>query len=368
MDFSLTPKQMTLEKECADFAKLEIEPNVSRLEEDLVFRRELFHKLAERGWFKLYQGDPIAYVLALKAIARVDAGIAVAMAVTNMVGEIISHFGTAEQQAHYLSKTPFSFAITEKNAGSDVKNIQMTAEQDPNGDFILQGEKQFITNADIAGAIIVIAKLKIENSHEITAFVVEQNTPGFQITKKERKLGLLTANLVGFKLDNCHIPKNAMLGKPGQGLHIALTALDSGRIGIAAQALGIAEGAYEAALQFSQEREQFGQPIGKNQVIAFKLVDMKVKLSASFLMLMKACCLKSQALPYTLEASEAKLYCSEACNEIAAEALQIHGGYGYIKDYPVEKYFRDARVTTIYEGTSEIQRLIISRSIGLLRN
>jgi alkylation response protein AidB-like acyl-CoA dehydrogenase len=378
MDFSLTTEQILLEQDCTQFAKVEISPHLTKLEEDQDFRKQLYEKIAKKGWFTLSsnklhpKGDAISYSLALKAIAKADAGIAVAMAVTNMVYEIIESYGTQEQQDKFLSGfidgkyTPSSFALTENQAGSDVKHIKTFAIQDPNDAacFLIEGEKQFITNGDIAGIIIVIAKTETAiNSQGTGAFIVERESPGLSVVKKESKLGLLTVNLVSLKFEECRIPLQNALGSPGEGLKIALSALDSGRIGIAAQALGIAEAAYEAALQFAKQREQFGHPICENQAIAFKLADMKVKLAACSLLLMKACWLKNQGRPYTLEASEAKLFCSEACNEIAYEALQIHGGYGYIKDYPVERYFRDARVTTLYEGTSEIQRIVISRHL-----
>jgi alkylation response protein AidB-like acyl-CoA dehydrogenase len=370
MNFDLTDKQKERERRCREFAQTVIAPQVKELEEDLKLRQSVFHKMAKEGFFTLAlpdqeaKKDTVGYLLGLKSIAKIDAGMAVAMAVTNMVAEAISRFGSEGQKSHYLPKiadgscVPLSFALTEKQAGSDVKAIQTffsTDLKDP--DFIrLNGAKQFITNGDIAGALIVMAKGSWDKQKEgITAFLVDGGVKGLSVTKKESKLGLLTVNLVSLKFDNCHLSKNAILGKPGEGLKIALSSLDSGRLGIAAQAVGIAEAAFEAALLFSKERQQFGHAIGENQAIAFKLADMRVKLDAARL--------KDSERPYSMEAAEAKLFCSEVCNEIAGEALQIHGGYGYIKDYPVEKYFRDARVTTIYEGTSEILRIVISRQL-----
>lgn len=378
MNFDLTDKQKEREQRCWEFAQTVIAPQVKELEEDLKLRQSVFQKMAKEGFFTLAlpdqegKKDTVGYLLGLKSIAKVDAGMAVAMAVTNMVAEAIGRFGSEGQKSHYLPKiadgscVPLSFALTEKHAGSDVKAIQTffsTDLKDP--DFImLNGTKQFITNGDIAGALIVMAKGSWDNQEEgITAFLVNGGMKGFSVTKKENKLGLLTANLVSLKFDNCRLSKNAILGKPGEGLKIALSSLDSGRLGIAAQAVGIAEAAFEAALLFSKERQQFGHAIGENQAIAFKLADMRVKLDAARLMFLHAAWLKDSERPYSMEAAEAKLFCSEVCNEIAGEALQIHGGYGYIKDYPVEKYYRDARVTTIYEGTSEIQRIVISRQL-----
>lgn len=374
MDFALSPEQQALEQRVRQFADCEIAPHIVRLEEDLPFRKELFKKMALEGLFLLTvpkerggtKVDSIAHALAMKAIAKVDAGIAVAFGVTNMVAEAIDRYGTDEQREKYIPAiakgecVPLSFALTEKEAGSDVKNIKTVAKEDPAhlDSLILDGEKQFITNADISGLIVLIAK----GPRGATAYLIEQGTPGFSVVKTERKLGLLTANLVDLKLEGCRISKRQILGPEGDGLKIALGALDSGRIGIASQSLGISEAAYEAALAYSQEREQFGRPLCDNQVIAFKLADMKVKIAAGLLLLYKASWLKQQGAPFTLEASEAKLYCSETCNEIASDALQIFGGYGYVKGYPAERYFRDARATPLYEGTSEVQRIVISRA------
>lgn len=369
MDFSLTKEQRKIEERCKRFAETVIAPQVNALENDVELRKKLFHQMALEGFFSLVlpkkdsKIDSIGYLVGLKTIAKIDAGIAVAMAVTNMVAEAIEHYGTEQQKTAYLPKiadgtcVPLSFAMTEKQAGSDVKAIETTYHRDQ--DFIvLNGSKQFITNGDLAGALIVLA-----NGEEgMSTFLVDGKAKGLSVTKKENKLGLLTAHLVALKFEDCRIPKTSILGKFGEGLKVVFSSLDSGRLGIAAQAIGIAEAAYEAALAFSKERYQFGHAIGDNQAIAFKLVDMKVKLDAAKLMAYKAAWLKDQKGQFTIEAAEAKLYCSEICNEIAGEALQIHGGYGYTKDYLVEKYFRDARVTTIYEGTSEIQRLVIARS------
>lgn len=378
MDFNLTREQMTLFSECTLFAEKVITPNVKSLEEDLSCRKTLFEKMGQMGLFLLCVPkemggtaiDTVSYILALAAIAKADAGISVAMAVTNMVAEAISRFGSKEQQKKYIplvasgACVPLSFALTEKNAGSDAKSIQAEAHYDPSDRhfYLLNGEKQFITNGDIAGAMIVMARTKPNDNIEgISAFLVEGDIPGLEVVKTESKLGLLTANLVTLRFDNCRFPAENLLGQEGQGLKIALSSLDSGRIGIAAQAVGIGEAAFEAALHHAKERHQFGHAIAENQAIAFKLADMRMLLSASKLMAYKAAWLKDQGEVFTEEAAEAKLFCSEACNKIADDALQIFGGYGYIKDNLVEKYFRDARVTTLYEGTSEIQRIIISR-------
>jgi alkylation response protein AidB-like acyl-CoA dehydrogenase len=381
MEFDLTPEQKAIELQCQQFASSFILPVIRTLEEDSSARQVLFRKMGEQGFFLLSlpeghgggKGGSVGYLAGLKAIAKADAGIAVAMSVTNMVAEAILHYGNSEQFHSYLPKigngtcAPLSFALTEKFAGSDVKSIQTSFIEDPqdHGYFLLEGEKQFITNGDISSALIVMAKDRLEKGEKprISAFLIDRQTSGLKVIKKESKLGLLTANLVTLSFEGCRIPKTSLLGQQGEGLKISLGSLDSGRLGISAQAVGIAEAAFEAARDFAHERHQFGCPIANHQAIAFKLADMRVKLDAATLIMYKAAWLKDHGRPFTMEAAEAKLFCSERCNEIASDALQIHGGYGYIKDYPAEKYFRDARVTTIYEGTSEILRIVISRLI-----
>lgn len=370
MDFSLSDSQLAWQIKAREFAKDKIAPNIEKLESDDSFRQKLFQQMAREDFFTFAippneEGEYIGYLLALKEIAKVDAGIAVAMSVTSMVAETIWRYGTADQQERYLAKissgecVPVSFAITEKDSGSDVKSIQ-TSYTIESENYILSGEKQFITNADSAKMILVIAKSQPDT---FSAFLVDHRLPGISILKKERKLGLLTANLVTIEFDHCVLSKEHLLGKEGMGFQIALSSLDSGRLGVAAQSFGIAEAAYEAAVSYAKSRKQFGTFIGQHQAIAFKLADMRVKLDAAELLIYKAAWLRSKGESYTAAASIAKLFCSEAANWIANEALQVHGGYGYVKDYSVEKYFRDARVTTLYEGTSEIQRLIISRHL-----
>lgn len=379
MDFDLSAEEAAVEMRCQKFAREKIVPHVAFLEEDISARLALFQDMAAQGLFSLclpveYGGgaSPVGYLAGLKAIAKGDAGIAVAMSVTNMVAEAISIYGTAAQKEKYLPQVasgacvPLSFALTESEAGSDAKSIKAAFVEDEHDSryLYLSGEKKFITNADIAGAVVVFAKGSWGGAEKgISAFLIDRHTPGFTVVKKENKLGLLTANLVAIRFENCRIPKDNLLGSQGDGLKIAFRCLDSGRMGIGAQAVGIAEAAFEAAVSFSKNRHQFGCPICNHQSIAFKLADMHAKLNAASWLVYRAAWLKGKSRAYTLEAAEAKLFASEACNEIVNEALQIHGGYGYIKDYPVEKYFRDARVTTIYEGTSEIQRLVISRHL-----
>lgn len=380
MDFALTKEQLDLEEKTGKFASLEITPVVDKLEEDLGLRQEILQKMARAGLLnmcvlpdqKKNSHSFLNYALALKTIASADAGMAVTMSVTNMVAETIAKYGTTLQKEKYLSKIskgeglPLAFALTEKEAGSDAKSLTTEALPDPKDSryYLLNGAKQFITNADTASLVLVMAKTDAQQgAHGISAFLVERETAGFKILKKERKLGLLSANLIDFALENCRVAKEQMLGHPGQGFEIAMHALDAGRLGISAQALGIAEAAYEAALKHSKERYQFGHPLSENQAIAFKLADMFIKINAGKALLYKACWMKDNGEKINLDASVAKVYCSESAIEVVDDALQIFGGYGYVKDYPLEKYYRDVRVTTLYEGTSEIQRLIISRAL-----
>lgn len=377
MDLTLTSQQKDLLQRAKKFALMEIAPFVDQLEEDLLLRGQIYEKMAHEGFLLMNipaengSLDTLSYALVLKAIASVDAGMATSLSVINMVAEIIYKFGTEQQKKKYLlgiskgNLLPLSFALTEKESGSDAKSIQTAAILDSAKNlYVLNGSKQFITNADTAGLIIILAKTDPNKGSEgITAFIVEGDSAGIKIIKKERKLGLLTANLIDFDLVNCQVQSNEILGKLGQGFEIAMRALDSGRIGISAQALGIAEAAYLAAVKHAKERKQFGKSLGDHQAIAFKLADMYVKMQAGMGLLQRACWEKDSGTQATLAASTAKLFCSEVANEIVNESLQIFGGYGYVKDYPLEKYYRDVRVTTLYEGTSEIQRLIISRHI-----
>lgn len=372
MDLSETQAAFVKKIKC--FAEQEIAPHVEELENDLELRQQIFVEMDKEGLFSLCLPEQLTqqplnylnYILALKEVAKVDAGISVGMSLINMVREAVALYGTNEQIEKYLknqSYLPLSFALTEKQAGSDAKNIQMQALK-KNELYVLNGAKQFITNADRAGFVLVMAKTDPKKGAKgISAFIVEKETKGFNVLKKERKMGLLSANLIDFELVDCQIPEKNILGKEGEGFKIAMQALDGGRLGISAQALGIAEAAYEAALKHAKERIQFGKPLAENQVIAFKLADMYIKLQAGMGLLEKACLQKNEGKDINLSASIAKVFCTEAANEIVNEALQIFGGYGYIKDNPIERYYRDVRVTTLYEGTSEIQRLIIAKNI-----
>jgi alkylation response protein AidB-like acyl-CoA dehydrogenase len=380
VNFQFSEEQLAIAGMCKNFARSEIQPKVRDLEKSGKFPKDIFRKMAELGLLTMTvpeeaggtYTDTISYMLALSAISKADAGVAVAMAVTNMVAESIYRFGTEAQKKKYLpgfadgSILAGAFGLTESQAGSDPGALRTRAELDKDdGDyFTLTGEKIFITSGDVAGVIIVMAKTRMpEGSDKTTAFLVEPGMKGFQVGRKEEKLGLLSSSTVSLVFDRCRVHKNQVLGQMGKGMSQALGVLDSGRVSIAAQAIGIAEAAFEEAARYSKVRMQFGRHLSQNQAIQFKLADMKVKLEAAKLLMFRAASLKDAKKTFTQEASIAKLFATEMCNEVVGEAVQIHGGYGYTKEFLVEKYFRDARVTTIYEGTSEIQRIVIAKKL-----
>ncbi len=311
----------------------------------------------------------VAYVLALMEIAAADCAVAVTMAVTNMVGDIIARYGTraqAERCCPRLASAEWlagSFALSEAQAGSD--SAAMTTRAERRGDrWVLNGEKQWITSADRAGVLVTWGRSEpAAGTRGVTAFLVEAGTPGLRIGRHEQKMGIRASSTVSVAFEDCELPESAVLGSPGDGFRIAMSALDGGRTGIAAQATGTTRAALEASVRYAKDRRAFGQPIGAFQAIAFMLADMRTEHDAARLLTVRAAALKEQGRPYTREASMAKLFASEAAQRAVTKTVQIHGGYGYIDELPVERYFRDARVQTIYEGTSEIQRLVIARDL-----
>ncbi len=311
----------------------------------------------------------VAYVLALMEIAAADCAVAVTMAVTNMVGDIIARYGTraqAERCCPRLASAEWlagSFALSEAQAGSD--SAAMTTRAERRGDrWVLNGEKQWITSADRAGVLVAWGRSEpAAGTRGVSAFLVEAGTPGLRIGRHEQKMGIRASSTVSVAFEDCELPESAVLGSPGDGFRIAMSALDGGRTGIAAQATGTTRAALEASVRYAKDRRAFGQPIGAFQAIAFMLADMRTEHDAARLLTVRAAALKEQGRPYTREASMAKLFASEAAQRAVTKTVQIHGGYGYIDELPVERYFRDARVQTIYEGTSEIQRLVIARDL-----
>ncbi|MBW1988962.1 MAG: acyl-CoA dehydrogenase family protein [Deltaproteobacteria bacterium] len=377
MGFSLTAEQRMVQKMAREFARGEVLPGAAERDRTGEFPASILAKLGELGFMGMmippeYGGagaDTVSYALALSEIAYACASTAVVMSVHNsIVCESVYRFGTEEQKQRYLpslcaGETLGAFAMTEPLAGSDPVRQETTAESDGGG-WVLNGVKRFITSAKHADVFIVTAKTDPTRRHRgISAFVVEKGNPGLRPGRSEEKLGLLASDTGDLYLENCRVGEDALLGGEGGGFALAMQGLDGGRIGISAQSVGVAQAALDAAVSYAKTREQFGRPIGQHQGLAWILADMATRLSAARLMMLAAAAAKDAGENYTIKASMAKLFASEMVNDVCARALQIHGGYGYTKDYPLERYLRDARVFTIYEGTSEIQRVVISRHL-----
>ncbi|SOY73663.1 acyl-CoA dehydrogenase family protein [Cupriavidus taiwanensis] len=313
--------------------------------------------------------DYVAYALAIEEIAAGCAACATMMSVHNSVGcGPILHYGTDAQKERYLARLASgeligAFCLTEPQAGSEAHNLRTRARFTDNG-WVLNGSKQFVTNGQRAGVAVVFAATEPERGKKgISAFLVPTGTPGFIVHAPEKKLGIRASDTCAITLEDCVVPHDALLGEPGEGLRIALSNLEGGRIGIAAQAIGIARSAFEAACRYASERIQFGRALREHPPIANMLADMATELNAARLLVHRAARMRSEGVPCLSEASQAKLYASELAERVCSKALQIHGGYGYLEDYPVERHYRDARITQIYEGTSEIQRMLIARSL-----
>ncbi len=310
----------------------------------------------------------VAYSLAMQEVARACASTAVTMSVTNMVGEVIARFGSEAQRKRHVPKicsgeyVAGSFALSESAAGSDPSAMQTRAVRDGSG-WVLNGAKQWITSGDRAGVIIVWARTGMEGTRGISCFLVEPGTPGFGVSRKEDKLGLRASSTVSLSFEDCRLSEDALLGDEGGGFKIAMMALDGGRIGIASQALGIAQAAFDESVAYAKERKQFGHPIADFQAIQWMLADGRTELEAARLLTLRAAFLKERGEAFSTQAAMAKLYASEAAFRIADRNIQIHGGSGYVRDYPAERHLRDVRVTRIYEGTSEIQRTVIGRAM-----
>ncbi|WP_283153332.1 acyl-CoA dehydrogenase [Guptibacillus hwajinpoensis] len=377
MNFQLSEEHEMLRKMVRDFARKEVEPTAAERDEEERFDRKLFDQMAELGltgipWSEEYGGigsDYLSYVIAVEELSRVCASTGVTLSAhTSLAGWPLNAFGTEEQKQKFLrpmaeGKLMGAYGLTEPGSGSDASGMKTTAKLD--GDhYILNGSKIFITNGGEAEIYIVFAQTDKEKGHKgITAFIVEKGTPGFSMGKKEKKLGIRSSPTLEIIFEDCHVPVENRLGDEGQGFKIAMKTLDGGRNGIAAQAVGIAQGALDAATAYAKERKQFGKPIGANQGIGFKLADMATKIEAARLLTYQAAWKESQGLPYGKESAMSKLYAGDISMEVTTEAVQVFGGYGYTKDYPVERYMRDAKITQIYEGTNEIQRLVISRML-----
>lgn len=377
MDFLLNEEERMMQEMARNFAEKEVKPLAARLDETGEFPVELVKKMGELGLMGVdipeeYGGANLSYVcyaIAIEEIARHCGSTSVIMSVNNsLVCAPLLKFGNEEQKQKFLAplasgKKLGCFGLTEPNAGSDAGSIQTTAVKD--GDYyILNGSKIFITNATHADTALIFASTDKSLKHKgISCFIVEKGTPGFSVGKVEHKLGINASGTAELVLQDVRIPKSQLLGKEGEGFKIAMYTLDCGRIGIAAQAVGIARGAFEEAVRFAKERVQFGRPIAEFQAIQWMLADMATEIDAARLLTRRAAFLKDSNQPFTKEASMAKVYSSEVAMRATTKAIQIHGGYGYSKEYPVERYFRDAKITEIYEGTSEIQRLVIANQI-----
>jgi alkylation response protein AidB-like acyl-CoA dehydrogenase len=377
MTFKLTEEQLMIQSMVRDLARSEFAPKAMERDKTKEFPADNLAKLGELGLMGMmvppeYDGsgaDSVSYVLALSEVAYACASTAVVMSVHNsIVCESILRNGTDAQKEKYLKpmatgKMIGAFALTEPNAGSDP--VRQTTRAVLEGDsYVLNGTKRFTTTGKNAGLIIVTAKTDEQARHKgISAFLVEQGTPGLTVGPPEDKMGLRASDTVDLIFEDCRIPAENRLGNEGDGFLIAMTGLDGGRIGIAAQSVGVATAAFDAAVQYAREREQFGQSISKFQGLRWIIADMATEIEAARLMMLSAAEMKDNGENYTLQASMAKLFASEMVNRITARAVQIHGGYGFTKEYPVERYYRDARVFTIYEGTSEIQRVVISNQI-----
>lgn len=387
MPFKLTDEQIMIQTMVRDFAREVLLPTAMERDRTKEFPAENLRKMGTLGLMGMmvppeYNGagvDTLSYVLVLQEVAYACASTAVVMSVHNsIVCETINRFGTEEQKQTYLKPLAAgdvigAFALTEPQAGSDPVSQLTWAERD--GDhYIIHGTKRFITSGKHAGVTIITAKTDKTKRHKgISAFIVKKGTPGFTVGKTEEKMGLCASDTTDLVFEDCRIPAGNLLGQEGDGFKIAMTALDGGRIGIAAQSVGVAQAALDAAISYAKAREQFGQPISKFQGLRWMLADMATELEAARQLTFSAAGMKDRGERYTMQASIAKLFASEMVNRVTAKALQIHGGYGYIKQYPVERFYRDARVFTIYEGTSEIQRVVIAnhlledRYVGTLR-
>ena len=377
MNFDYNETQSMIAQSIKDFAEKNIRPNIMEWDEAQIFPIPLFKKLGEMGFMGVlvpeeYGGSGLGYheyITVVEEISKVDPSIGLSVAAHNsLCTNHILTFGNEEQKKKWLPKLATAeyigaWGLTEHNTGSDAGGMNTTAVKDGDS-WIVNGAKNFITHA-ISGdiAVVIVRTGEKGDSKGMTAFVFEKGMPGFSSGKKENKLGMRASETAELVFDNCRVPDANRLGEVGQGFVQAMKILDGGRISIGALSLGIAKGAYEAALKYSKERYQFGQPISSFQGISFKLADMATEIEASELLLHKAAFLKQQHKPVTTLGAMAKMYASEACVKIANEAVQIHGGYGYTKDFPVEKFYRDSKLCTIGEGTTEIQKLVISRNL-----
>jgi alkylation response protein AidB-like acyl-CoA dehydrogenase len=378
VDPSPNETQALVQKTAREFAERSLLPHAAEIDAKETIPREIFRGLSDLGLLAINVppevggagAGAVAYALVVQEIARACASTAVALGVTNMVGEAIARFGTAAQRSTYcprLAKDEAGlgcFALSEPDAGSDPGAIRTTAKKDGD-DWVIDGTKQWITNGAYAGVVVVWARTGPPASgvKGISCFIVPGNAQGLRIGRAEDKLGVRGSSTVPLEFAGCRVPADALLGAENDGFRIAMMALDGGRIGIASQAIGIARAALEESVRYAKERHAFGVPIAEHQAIKWKLADMQTQIDAAHLLCIRAAWLKENGRPFSLSASMAKVFASEAAIRVCNDAVQVHGGYGYTRDFPAERHLRDARVTTIYEGTSEVQRVVIARGI-----
>jgi len=377
MNFQLTEEQLAVQQAARDFARTELLPGVIERDTNQKFPQELTRKMGELGFMGMmtdpkYNGggmDTVSYVLAMEEISKVDASAAVMMSVNNsLVCWGLERFGTEEQKQKYLTRLATgevigAFCLSEPEAGSDATSQRTTAE-DKGDHYLVNGTKNWITNGSSASVYLVITQTHPEKRHKgINALIIERGQEGFVVGRKEDKMGIRGSDTHSLMFSDVKVSKSNRIGEEGFGFTFAMTTLNGGRIGIASQALGIASGAYELALKYSKERKAFGKHLSEHQAIQFKLADMATKIDAARLLILKAACLKDQKKDFVKAAAMAKLFASQIAQEVTTEAVQVHGGYGYVKEFHVERMMRDAKITQIYEGTSEIQRMVISREL-----
>lgn len=377
MNFQLTEEQLSVQAAARDFANAELLPGVIDRDNEQKFPKEQVKKMGELGFMGMmvdpkYNGggmDSVSYVLAMEEISKIDASASVCMSVNNsLVCWGLEKFGNEQQKEKYLKRLATgevigAFCLSEPEAGSDATS-QRTIAEDKGDHYLLNGTKNWITNGNSASVYIVIAQTHPEKKHKgINALIIEKGMPGFVVGKKEDKMGIRGSDTHSLMFQDVKVPKENRIGEDGFGFTFAMTTLNGGRIGIAAQALGIAAGAYELALKYSKERKAFGKNLSEHQAIQFKLAEMATKIDAARLLVWQAAYLKDQHQDFVKAAAMAKLFASQIAQEVTTEAVQIHGGYGYVKEFHVERLMRDAKITQIYEGTTEIQKMVISREL-----
>lgn len=378
LNFEFSEEQAAVREAARDFAQTQLLPGVIERDEKQVFDKELLRKMGDMGFLGMmvapeYGGggmDTVSYVLAMEEIAKVDASAAVIMSVNNsLVCWGLEKYGTPEQKDTYLSRLATgeiigAFCLSEPEAGSDATS-QHTSALDMGDHYLVNGTKNWITNGGISSVCMVVAQTDYEKKHKgINCLIIEKGVPGFEVGKKENKMGIRASDTHSLMFNDVRVPKSRRIGEDGFGFRFAMDTLNGGRIGIAAQALGIACGAFERALAYARERKAFGKPIFEHQAIQFKLSEMATRIDAARLLVLRAAVLKDQGRDFVKEAAMAKLFASETAMWTTTEAVQVHGGYGYVKEYHVERMMRDAKITQIYEGTSEIQNIVIARGLA----